>query len=481
MRYLLLLLLATAAGAQTLVIQNVTAVDANGTRPNVTVLVRDGWISSAGPGVRVPQGARVVSGKGKFLIPGLWDMHVHLWEKEPMVNLYLATGVLGLRDMGSDLPRTRALRTEIAAGRVPGPALIYTSGPPVDGPESNLTQTKVITVADSEAARRATDTVDEGLADFVKVMSSLSEDAYLALAQRARVRRIPFAGHLPEAVDVSTAIDARQKSIEHLFGMALAGSLEEPTLRRRRAAAIAKNDFAALHEVRDRTYATFNPAIAAEIFRRMSRFGVWQTPTLGLRKRLSFIGLDDTVNARELRYVPAAVRDGWQDPRVEGRKASAEQLTSFREDYEFHRRLVGHMYRAGTGILAGTDTGDAYVVPGFALHDELHLLTEAGMTTHDALGAATLQPARYFGLEDRHGTVAVGRAANLILLDADPSADIRNTRRIAAVVAKGKLLERPCLDRLLTDKNEKCGLAADQAEPTRPPAAKPVRRKARRR
>lgn len=475
MRVFLVLLACFTAFSQNLAIRNVTVVDVNGARPRLNVLIGGGRILAVGSPIR--PGTRTVDGTGKFLIPALWDMHVHLWETDPMFGLYVANGVLGIRDMGSDLKRTRQWRTEIAAGRMAGP-LIFTPGPLVDGPGSEVTKAPVITAAGPEEGRRAVDTVDEALADFVKVMSSLSADAYDAIAQRARVRRIPFAGHLPEDVPASVAVDARQKSMEHLFGIALACSPEETSLRKGRADAIAKRDYAALRQIRERTYKTFSPAIANELFRRMARYSVWQTPTLTLRKRLSLMDLEKLTSAPELRYVPPAIKAAWRDPRDDLKKATPEQLANFVEDYEFHRKLIPHMRSAGTPLLAGTDTGDAYVVPGFALHDELVLLVDAGLSPAEALAAATVQPARYFGLEDTQGTVERGKTANLLLLEGNPLDDIRNTRRIAAVVQKGSLLDRKCLDGLLEGRQSACALVADPKPPT--PAAgkrRPAKRK----
>jgi hypothetical protein len=472
-RGLLALLACFSAFGQTLLIRNVTVVDANGARPRSNVLIRGTKIFSVG--TRRPAATRTIDGTDKFLIPGLWDMHVHLWDQDPMLGLYVANGVLGVRDMGSDLARTRGLRSDIAAGRIAGP-LIYTGALTVDGPGSENTRAPVITVLTPEDGRRAVDRVDESLADFVTVMSRVSADAYNAIAQRARVRRIPFAGPLPEAVEATTAIDARQRSIEHLFGIALACSPHETELRRLRAEAIANRDYSALREIRQRTYSTFSPAIAGELFRRMARYGVWQTPTLTLRRRLSFIDVEKTTAAPELRYVPATVRAEWKDPREEFRKATPEQIGHFREDYDFHSKLTSHMRGSGTGILAGTDTGDPYVVPGFALHDELALLVEAGLSPAEAVAAATLQPARYFGIESEFGTVDRGKTADLVLLDKDPLQDIRNTRRIAAVIQKGHLLERKCLDAVLAGSKSPCALV--------PPAPKrkaaPPRRRVRR-
>ena len=455
-----------------LAVRNVTVVDANGARPGSTVLVSGSWITAAGTGLKIPAGATVIEGKGKYLIPGLWDMHVHVWENDPMAGLYLAAGVTGVRDMGSDLARTLALRNEINTGRVAGP-LIYTSGPPVDGPESELKQAPVIKAATPDEARNAVDMIERGRGDFVKVMSTLSEDAYLALAQRARVVRMPFAGHLPEAVSAWSAVEARQKSIDHLFGMALSCSWDETRLRRERATAIANRDYAKLREIRQRTYATYGPGFASDLFRQMARLGVWQVPTLSLRKRLALLDIGRRADAAELRYVPQDIRKAWPDPQEELKRASEEQLRNFQEDYDFHAKLVAAMQRSGTGILAGTDTGDPWVVPGFALHDELEYLVEAGLTADQAIAAATVQPARYFGLDGSYGTVDEGKVASLVLLDADPLADIRNTRRIAAVVHRGRLLDRGCLDTLLAGKPAPCSFASLPVKATRSSVRRP--------
>jgi hypothetical protein len=376
--------------------------------------------------------------------------------------------------MGSELARTRALRTEIDAGRAAGP-LIYTSGAPVDGPDSELQQAPVIKVSTPEEARRAVDTVERSMGDFVRVLSTISEDAYFALAQRARVVRMPLAGHLPEAVSAWDAVDARQKSIDHLFGMALSCSYDETRLRRERADAVAKKDYVKLTQVGERTYATYTASIANELFRRMARMGVWQVPTLTLRRRLALLDLDRLADAPELKYVPAAVRNRWRDPREDLKNASEEQLRNFRSDYEFHARLVSAMQRAGTGILAGTDTGDPWVVPGFALHDELEYLVDAGLSTAQAIAAATVLPARYFGVEDSYGTVDRGKIADLVLLNADPFSDIRNTRRIAAVVHRGALLDRGCLNSLLAGKQASCAFVSLPAKPAPPAVRHPVK------
>ncbi len=466
-----LLLVSVAAMAQNLQIRNVTVVDASGARPGQTVTIARGRIASVVPTRKGATGG--VDGTGKFLIPGLWDMHVHLWESDPMQGLYVAAGVLGVRDMGSDFERVKKLRTDIAAGRVIGPR-IYTSGPVLDGAGSGMKQAPVLECSTPEAARQAVDKVERMPADFVKLLSGLTPDAYRAAAQRARVIRMPFAGHVPEGVSIQEAIDARQRSIEHMFGIPLACTPLEPTLRRQRAEAIEKNDREALAAVRKRAYETFSPNIANQLFHDMARYDVWQTPTLTLWQRMQMQRLEPLATAPELKYVPEAIRKNWKDPRKEAEGLSAERQAALKEEYEFYARLAKLAWGSGAGVLAGTDTGDPYVVPGFALHDELEAMVAAGIPAEGALSTATAGPAKFFGLEATHGSVAKGKVADLVLLEANPLEDIRNTRRISAVISEGRLLGRKCLDSLLGGRQAGCagggGTVASPAPSPKPAA-----------
>jgi imidazolonepropionase-like amidohydrolase len=402
-KLLTLFLLALLIQAAPIVIRNVNIVDVeSGTiRKNRNVTIRGSRILSVAPG-KMRAGA--INGTGKYLIPGLWDMHVHLWDKKPAFNAYLANGVLGVRDMGSDFARARAWRADIEAGRLIGPR-IRTAGSPIDGLGPENPKMLVVRAGSAEQARRSVDVLDSQGADFIDTLSTLSPDAYFALAQRARVIRAVFAGHVPDSITVEQAIDARQKSMEHLFGIALACSSEEKELREARSLAIDKGDKTELARIRERTYESFNESRASELFQKMARYDVWQTPTLILRKRIA----------------PA--------------------------DYNFHAQLVALMQRNGVGLLAGTDTGDDGVRPGEALHDELELLVRAGLTPAQALRAAITNPTRYFGIEAQSGSIDKGKRADLILLNGNPLDDIRNTRRIAAVIVRGKPFRSPTQNR----------------------------------
>ncbi len=404
MGFLALLLLGVVAQAAPLTIRNVNIVDVeSGTiRKDMNVLMSKERITSVTPG-RMQTGA--INGTGKYLIPGLWDMHVHLWDKKPAFGSFVVNGVVGVRDMGSDFARTRGWRTDVESGRLLGPR-IRTSGSPVDGLGPENPRMMVVRAGSPDQARRTVDAIDSQGADFIDVLSTLKPDAYFALAQRARVIRAVFAGHVPDSVTVAQAIDARQKSMEHLFGIALACSSEERELREARSLAVATGDTGELARIRARTYETFDESKATELFRKMARFDVWQTPTLIIRKKI----------------------------------AAA--------DYEFDMRLVALMQRNGVGLLAGTDTGEDGLRAGQALHQELELLVQAGLTPAQALRTATTNPARYFASEAQSGSIARGKLADLVLLDSNPLDDIRNARKISAVIVRGRLLERKQLDRL---------------------------------
>ncbi len=451
MRFLIFLVGASLCVAQSLAIRNVTVVDvATGRTRVATVLTKGKKITGVAAGLRVPVGSTSVDGTGKFLIPGLWDMHVHLWEKEPMLGLYVANGVTGIRDMGSDYVQTNRWREESMSGKRVGPALIYTSGAPVDGMRGVAGTLPVRRVEGPEQARVAVDELDQSGVDFIKTMSSLSRDEYESVAQRARVRRIPFAGHVPEEVTLENALDLRQRSMEHLYGMVFSFSPLEASLRGPYLKAMAGKRLEEATKLRLRAVETYSEPQASVLFRRMITLDVAQCPTLTMLRSSAGIGIDELPSDVRGKSVPAVVLANWADLGKERKKVTEERKAALLKEWELSKRIVKQMATSGVTLLAGTDTGDPYVLPGFALHDELALLVDAGLTPLQALQTATLNPARFLGIGVDYGSVAVGKAANLVLLGANPLIDIGNTRKIAAVVLNGRLVDRKELDRLVS-------------------------------
>jgi hypothetical protein len=440
-----------------LVFTHVTVIDMTGapSHPNMSVLITGNRITALGDSeaIHAPKDARVIDATGKFLIPGLWDMHVHPPDK-PYLPLFIANGVTGIRIMWGD-PQHYEWRKEIQAGELLGPRMLIAS-PIVDGPKPFWPGS--IAVSTEAEARQAVDRAKELGADFVKVYTFLPREEYFAIAGEAKKQGISFEGHVPMAVSAQEASNAGQKSFEHLTGILPACSLKSEELNRAGEADLAEyiatdnHQFEGprLHALRSEMLDTYNPEKAAALFGLLKRNGTWQCPTLTLWRMFSSLNDSSFTGDPRLRFVPVRTRESW-DPAIVSKASVSENTALGKRGFEIDLRVVGAMQKAGVGILAGTDTGNPYCMPGFSLHDELGLLVRAGLTPMEALQAATLNPARFLGREGDLGTVEKGKIADLILLDANPLDDIANTNKIAAVVYDGQFLPRAKLDAMLSN------------------------------
>jgi len=358
-------------------------------------------------------------------------MHVHLDPQGSTLPALVASGITGIREMYSGIPiatlaawRARPENPRIvAAGFLDGPLLLTAGTVPPDA----------YAVGTTEQARLAVDSLAAGGADFLKVYNSLPRDAYFAIAQESRRLGIPFAGHVPEAVSPAEASDAGQRSQEHLINILLACSTREKALREQRI--LMMNDPAISAEERmrqlgfpnpDGLFDTYDDAKGAALYKTFVKNATWHTPTLALLH--SFLA--DQARARRMEYM--------QDLSPDEFDKWTARIGALLERY---KRLVGDMHRAGVEFLAGTDSGPhTPVPPGTGLHDELELLVESGFTPMEALQTATRNPARYLGKLQEMGTLEVGKAADLVLLDANPLDDILNTRKIRMVVLRGRII-----------------------------------------
>lgn len=445
---------ATPAGAQSLALRNVTVVDVADGRllPAQTVLIDGPRISTIGPtdAVAVPPGATTVDYGGAFVIPGLWDMHVHTFNNNSLqppnswtLPLYLAHGVTGLRDMwvkpGAQAEQVRAWERELDAGTFAGPRF-GAIGTLVDGSSPIQRSDTVSTAAEAEAFMA---TLAEGGIDFVKPYSRLSPEAYFGLVNAARVMGIEVAGHGPDALSTFEVAAAGQRSIEHLTGVHETCSSEETSLRAEGVQAFGEPG---------RIVSTFDPAKCATLYAQLAEDQVWQVPTL-ITNRVwtADARIDDLRLDEGLLYTPTweAAEWGW----VEGflNYTPPDDRAAYEALYRLEQRIVGEMHAAGVPILAGTDFGNPYVYPGFSLLDELGELVASGLAPLAALQTATLNPARYLNRTDDLGTVAEGKLADLVLLDANPLADIDHVRQIRAVVMNGRLFTSDDLARMKQD------------------------------
>jgi imidazolonepropionase-like amidohydrolase len=294
----------------------------------------------------------------------------------------------------------------------------------------------------------------EGGSDFVKVYTLLPRDAYFAIAAEAKRRGMPFAGHVPDSVSAAEASDAGQKSIEHLTGVLLACSSKEEEIRKesemRREAGVNFSFISTFISTQSKAADSFDQKKAASLFSRFARNGTWMSPTLTVLRAIAFIGDGDFRNDARLRFIPPYVKNTmWGGTAFGLNKRTPEDNAAAKKIFQKQLEIIGAMRRRGVEFIAGTDTPNPYVYPGFSLHDELALLVKAGLTPMEALQAATRNAAKYTGQLDKLGTVEKGKIADLVLLDRNPLDEISNTTKINAVVVGGRLIDRAAIEAML--------------------------------
>ncbi|MCX4792305.1 amidohydrolase family protein [Streptomyces sp. NBC_01221] len=443
-----------------------------GAGPDHTVLIRDGRITRTGRSaeVPIPRGTTTYDLTGKYIVPGgLVEAHVHNNGPESVLPpLFPLNGVTTVREMWGG-PVHHEWRDKVRAGKLLGPRWVIASSI-IDGRPSiwaNDTGERVVEVTDTPSARRAVREAKASGADFVKVYSRLTPEAYEAIADESRRQGLRHAGHCPDTLPIARASDAGQQSIEHLHALLLAASARESEIRR--AMAKVRIDptlgtsferyaswFRQVHAVEWQAMRTYDVGRTRALFDRLAANGTRVVPTLTVHHSLERTD-QLTPNSSEFKYLPDWMTDYWPtiwSALTAGR--TAQDSARIHQIYEHRLRLVAELHRAGVQLLAGTDTGTGYAVPGFSLHHELELLAEAGLPTRDVLRAATTAPARMLGLPaDR---------ADLLVLDANPRTDIRHTRRIDSVLVAGRYLDRAERLRLLAD-------VARAAAASKPPGA----------
>lgn len=435
---------------------HVTVIDATGAaaKPDMTVVIDGNHIVALGRKVRVPVDAEVVEATGKFLIPGLWDMHVHsLYEGRPefFFPMFIANGVTGVREMAStlSLEQISLLRQRIERREVLGPRFGAVAGKILESPISQLGP-EFEAVATADLARQAVRARKQNGADFVKVYTLLRRDVFFAIVDEAKIQHLPTVGHVPFSISAGEASDAGLKSIEHLTQVLLACSNREAEISRELSSAATSLATARVAAARADAEATesFDPKKAARLLARFRKNGTWQCPTLVQRQK--FLMSDDPrfVNDERLKYVPFSVRERWRSTMA---GPQADLVPYAKRSFAKQLQLIGMMRRAGVGLLAGTDAGwgNPYTFAGFSLHDELALLVQAGLSPIEALQSATLNPAKFLNLQEQMGTVEKGKIADLVLLEANPLEDITNTRKIAAVVVNGRYVPKTELQKML--------------------------------
>jgi imidazolonepropionase-like amidohydrolase len=443
-----------------LVISHVQVVDvATGQlRPDQTVAVAGGKIVRVSPVATARyQASQTVDGTGRFLIPGLWDMHVHFRGGDSLaaankksLTLYLAHGITTVRDAGGDLtPFLFQWRQEEAAGTLAGPR-IFTSGPKIDGP--GATWPGSLEVTTPAQVSRALDSLQKLRVDYVKIYDSkISGDAYLETISQAEKRGMKTTGHMPYSVTLGEAVTRGLDATEHLYYVFKACSGKEDSLTTLVRNSLATSKPLGLFATLPAVYDTYSPAAASRIFRLMASHHTAAVPTLAIGKTLAELHENDHAHDTLRAYIDPKIQRTYLKRLASARQQSAAARAFSQKLEARFRTLVPQLQAAGVTILAGSDSGpfNSFTYPGASLQEELALLVKAGLTPAQALRAATVNGATFLGVAGRSGSIAVGKDADLVLLTANPLADINNVRKIAAVVARGKVYSRADLGRLL--------------------------------
>jgi imidazolonepropionase-like amidohydrolase len=445
-----------------LVFTHVAVIDTAGAtvQQDMTVVIVGHHIADAGRAAetKLPKSAQVIDGRGKFLIPGLWDMHVHMFNhfsRRPpntwYFPLFVANGVTSIREMWTkpdEMEQVRKWREMQAEGDLLAPR-IAAVGTLVDGPAGAETTNAAAlqvgpaakVVSTPEEARQFVREVKAAGIDFVKTYSSLSREAYFAIADEAKKQGIPFAGHVPIAIDAAEASSVGQRSMEHLDQI-----LESSSSRSHELFQVPGRDWSSKYD--KLTLDTFDEGKFKTLIATLAKNHSWQVPTLVRNRVWGFRGDPRFRDDTRLRYIPADEIASWKQFFPLTQQDSDEAIG--RQLWQKQLEVVRPMYQAGVPLLAGTDCGGDYIYPGFSLHDELALFVQAGLTPGEALKTATYNPAKFLSMPDRLGTAEKGKLADLVLLDANPLEDIHNTQKIRAVVLNGRYLDRSELDNLLS-------------------------------
>ncbi len=451
----------TAAGARQrvdLLVRDATVVDVldGKLHPHRTIVIRGDRIAAIVSEADAAgyEAAETIDAGGKYAIPGLWDMHVHfgggealIGENRNLLPLYLAHGITAVRDAAGDLsPSVFAWRDAVASGELQGPR-IFTSGPKIEGKDSIWPGDQE--VANEQEIDAALDRLQGWKADFVKITNNtLSPELFMAAVRKAERRGMRTSAHVPDALTLDEVSAAGLDSVEHIGYLLKAGSPREKEIGQ----ALERGEIDG-SQAWEQWNASFDPARAKAVYARMAERGTAVTPTLNGSHVVAYLDQDDHQDDDYLKYIGPGLQATYTWRVERAAKDDAQAIADRHARFERTASLLPLLQEAGVTILAGTDAGflNSYNYPGIGLHQELGLLVRYGLTPLQALRAATINGARFLGQEERYGNLAPGKAADLVLLDADPLTDIGATRRIDTVVRQGRVYDRAQLDAMLAE------------------------------
>lgn len=377
----------------------------------------------------------IIDGKGKYLMPGLWDMHAHYkWSPVDLDLLLIANGITGVREMWGNMPDFIKVPKNIQPEDMVSPD-IYSSGDYIEGNPPSFPAGCLVVTTPEEAINAVKDQIAKKV-DFIKVYKMLSEDCLLAIAKEAKKRNITIAGHIPINVSIYKGIEAGMSSSEHLQGF-LEGC-------------ISSNNGGDSQNSIEEFISRFSEKKFDSLCTVLSKSSMWLCPTLTVNRALSYFNDSTFTTDNRMSYLPGYLIDHWNQTLGSFEKSQLDQFSkSARVRYLFELNLISKMHKKGVKILAGTDFSNPYVFPGFSLHDELALMAKGGMPILDVLRSATLNSAKFMNKTADYGSVETGKLASLILLNKNPLENIENTKTIETVIVRGKIFNRKALNLML--------------------------------
>ncbi|MEM9391239.1 MAG: amidohydrolase family protein [Bacteroidota bacterium] len=414
--------------------------------PNQSVAIDGDTISMIYNGnVETTASTKILHGSEKYLIPGLWDMHVHHNSNYKDTNpLLIANGIIGVREMWGNMYVHDKIKKGIADGTMDVPD-VYTGSVIIDGKRPYWPGS--IGVGNAEEARKvALEQIESGV-DFLKVYSLLNKESFDAIAEVANEKGVPFAGHVPDMVTIQHTAKMGMASAEHFYGLLYGASSKRDSLLN-----------AGVTEFRniDLMVSTFSQEAFDSLCQILVEEDLWLSPTLVTNKGAAFKTDEDYIDDDRIEYMNINMIAWWKldsatlaDPRTQ------ERVRQEKKSFDFTLPLVGKMHKKGVRFLAGSDYPNPFCFPGFSLHDELALMVEGGMNNLAALQTATLNPAIFMQKEAKYGGINIGKKASLVLLDKNPLKEIKNTISINAVILRGKLFTRQTLDNMLATVKKK--------------------------
>ena len=420
-----------------MVFKNVNVIPMNTERvlKNYNIIINDGKIVKLGKAwkTRVPKNATVIDGKGKFLTPGLIDMHVHIWLDDEL-ELYLANGVTGVRDMFGNFGRL-SMKKKIQEGKILGPRL-YVASPIIDGDPPYWDGSTVITNPDD--AEKYVKSYKEMGYDFIKIYEGLTNDVYDAIIEAAKKEDIPVVGHIPSSVGIEKALQAGQKSIEHLDKYTDSEDLYNMTIDNN----VWNCPTIVLYT--NRILPLLGEKVAGIEYVDPRSVSIW-----GVRMGLPRGSAEEYVKSNQ--YIADSLPQESIESYVERVKSIIEES----------KTVTKNLYDRGGIILLGTDTNNPFIVPGFSIHDELFNLVEAGLTPYEAIKAGTYDAAEFLNILEEAGTVEENKNADLVLLDGNPLDDIANMKKIEGVMLMGRWISKSEIDDMLNSRLEEYGRKAN--------------------